>query len=53
MAGLVLSEQMEGPIHSKVEMNTSWPRILQIIEQDPSNLSMAVDSFQDGGRGLI
>lgn len=42
-----LSEQMEGPIHSKVEMNTSWPRILQIIQQDPSYLSMFANSFLD------
>ncbi|ORU94291.1 MAG: cytochrome B6 [Cycloclasticus sp. symbiont of Bathymodiolus heckerae] len=43
-----LMEQIDGPIHSKHEMNSSWPAIVSIIQGDPSYQAMFTRSYSDG-----
>ncbi|MEO1889126.1 MAG: cytochrome c peroxidase [Cycloclasticus sp.] len=43
-----LMQQMEDPIHSEQEMDSSWPRIIGIIKGDPSYMAMFSNNYDDG-----
>lgn len=43
-----LSEQIDGPIHSKIEMDSSWPEIINKLKQDPHYQQKFTQAFNGG-----
>jgi len=43
-----LMEQIEGPFNNKDEMNSSWSRVISVIESDPTYLAMFAKNYEDG-----
>ena len=43
-----LMEQIEGPFNNKNEMNSSWARVIPVIESDSAYLAMFTKNYEDG-----
>jgi cytochrome c peroxidase len=46
-----LEEQASGPVHSLVEMNSSWPEVISKLSRDSSMVEMFDELFIDGITG--